>query len=380
MKHITLVILCLSYFALGAQITVTDQYFPQAGDTLLTATDNMPASIQIGTPGPGREWNFRSLQSPIIVRTVVRPASEGAAAVDFPDADLVFKLNENAEGYYRITDNTLELIGLSGTDPINLGIDVQPKLNEPQIERWAPLNYNDTHNSTMNLSYALDADEIPQDLLEVLPITPDSLRVRLQLQREDEVDAWGTMSIPGGTYEVLREKRTLDQDIRLDAKIGILGWQDVTDIVLELTDLGTDVLGNSQIIRYYFWSEGIKEPIAVATMNEDQTAVTTVDFKAEDILADLVQTTDRLQPTVIAYPNPAMAHTNFQFIQLKPGNYRLVIYNLVGSKVWQQNYRINGPLTERVSLSDLKKGTYLYALEDEQGRTLITRRLIVVRP
>jgi hypothetical protein len=380
MKHLQLVILCLITFSLGAQITITNAYFPEAGDTLLTATDNMPTGIQIGTPGPDREWNFKSLQSPIIVRTIIRPASEGAAAVDFPDANLVFKLNENAEGYYKVTAGTLELIGLSGTDPINLGIDIQPKLNDPQIERWAPLEYGDTHDSDVKFSYALDADEIPQDLLDILPITPDSIRLRLQLNRHDEIDAWGSLSIPGHTYEVLREKRTLDQNIRLDAKIGILGWQDITDIVLGLTDLGSDALGESQIVRYHFWSEGVKEPIAVVTMAPDLTTVTAVDFKAEDILADLVQTTDKLQPSVLAYPNPAMAHTNFQFVQLKPGNYRLVIYNLVGSKVWQQDYRINGPLTERVSLSRLKKGTYLYALEDERGRTLLTRRLVVVRP
>lgn len=380
MKHIQLIILCFLSFSVGAQITLTNQYFPQVGDTLLTATDNMPAGIQIGTPGPDREWNFKSLQSPVIVRTIIRPASEGAAAVDFPNADLVFKLNENAEGYYRLTDNTLELIGLSGTDPINLGIDVQPKLDEPQIERWAPLSFGDVNDSEVNLTYALDAEEIPQNLLDILPITPDSIRLRLQLKRHDEVDAWGTMSIPGGTYEVLREKRTLDQDIRLDAKIGILGWQDITDIVLELTDLGADALGESQIVRYHYWSADAKEAIAVVSMSPDQSSITAVEFKAEDILADLVQTTDKLQPSVLAYPNPAMAYTNFQFIQLKPGNYRLVIYNLVGSEVWQQDYRINGPLTEKVSLSKFKKGTYLYALKDERGRTLLTRRLVVVLP
>ena len=73
------------------------------------------------------------------------------------------------------------------------------------------------------------------------------------------MDAWGTMSIPGGTYDVLREKRTLDQDVRLDAKVGFLGWQDITDIVLGLTDIGADVLGNNQVVRYYFWNDVAKE-------------------------------------------------------------------------------------------------------------------------
>lgn len=380
MKPAIVLIFCFIVYSSVAQITVTSATFPAVGDTLLTGTDNMPANIQVGTPGPEREWNFKSLQSPVVLRTVVRAADEGEAAANFPDADLVFKLNDNAEGYYTVNDATLELIGLSGTDPLNLGIEVAPQLEQSQIERWAPLQYGDSHSSTTKITYAVSADDIPQELLQDLPITPDSLRIRLLLNREDLVDAWGTISIPGGTYDVLREKRTLDQDIRLDAKVGFLGWQDITDIVLELTDIGSDVLGNTQIIRYHFWSDSAKEPIAVVTMDQEQTSPVSVTFKAEDILSSLVQTTDRLQPGVLAFPNPAMVHTNFQFVRLKPGKYRLVIYNLVGSEVWHRDYQISGPVTERVNISHLKKGTYLYALKDQRGRTLITRRLIVVRP
>lgn len=380
MKQIQLFILCFFVYTLPAQITVTSETFPEIGDTLLTGTDNMPANIQVGTPGPNREWNFKSLQSPLVLRTVIRAAAEGDAADNFPTADLVFKLNDNAEGYYRLSNSSLELIGLAGTDPLNLGIEITPKLDEPQIERRAPLHYGDSFNSTVKVTYGISADEIPQELLQDLPITPDSLRIRLLLNREDKVDAWGTMSIPGGTYDVLREKRIIDQDIRLDAKVGFLGWQDITEIALELTNLGPDVLGDNQIIRYHYWSNTEKEAIAVVTMNQEETNPVSVTFKAEDILSDLVQTTDKLQPGVLAYPNPAMVHTNFQFVRLKPGKYRLVIYNLVGSEVWHRDYQISGSLTERVNISQLKKGTYLYALQDVSGRTLITRRLIVVRP
>lgn len=380
MKHVQLLIFSFFTFHLCAQITVSNQTFPEAGDTLLTGTDNMPGNLQIGTPGPDRTWNFKSLQAPLVLRTVIRAASEGAAADVFPDADLVFKLNDNAEGYYKVSNTALELIGLSGTDPLNLGIQVQPRLEQTQIERRAPLKYGDTFNSTTKVTYGISSEQIPQELLDQLPITPDSIRIRLLINRKDEVDAWGTMTIPGGTYEVLREKRTLDQDIRLDAKVGFLGWQDITNIVLELANIGPDALGNSEIVRYHFWNDKVKEPIAVVTMNQDGATPLSVEFKAEDILSNLVQTTEKLEPGVLAYPNPAMAHTNFQFVRLKPGKYRLVIYNLVGGEVWRHDYQINGPLTERVNISQLKKGTYLYALKDAAGRTLITRRLIVVRP
>ena len=380
MKHVHLFIFCVISLGLHAQITITNQTFPAAGDTLLTGTDNMPNNLQIGDPGPNQEWNFKFLNSPIVLRTVVRDAKEGMAADTFPSANLVFKIDDNAEGYYRSSENALELIGLSGTDPLNLGISIQPRFDEPQIERRAPLNYGDEYDSTIKLSYAIDADDIPQELLQDLPITPDSLRLRLVINRKDEVDAWGTMSIPGSTYDVLREKRTLDQDIRLDAKVGILGWQDITDIVLALTDIGNDVLGDNQLIRYHFWNDEVKEPIAVATMDQEGVNIVSIEFKAEDILSNLVQTTESLQAGVLAYPNPAVAFTNFQFQRLRPGNYRLVIYNLVGSEVWHQDYYINGPLTERVNISKLKRGTYLYSLKNRSGKTLITRRLIVVKP
>lgn len=380
MKHTYLFILSLCCIWLNAQITVTNLTFPAAGDTLMTATDNMPINISVGPAGPDQVWNFKSLQSPVVVRTVVRAAAEGAAAADFPNADLVFQANENAEGYYEVTDKQVALLGLSGTDPLNLGIDIKPRLSPPQIERHAPLRYGDEYESRTNLSYAISADQIPPELLADLPITPDSLRVRLRLDRTDMVDAWGTLQIPGGNYEVLREKRVIDQDVRLDAKIGFLGWQDITDLVLELTGVGSDVLGENQIIRYHYWNDVAKEPIAVVTMNTDGSSPLNVIFKAEDVISNLVQQVESVQAGVIAYPNPAMVYTNFQFVKLRPDTYRLILYNMLGSEVWRGEYYVNGSHTERVSVAHLKKGTYLYALQDKRGRTLITRRLLIVKP
>ena len=47
---------------------------------------------------------------------------------------------------------------------------------------------------------------------------------------------------------------------------------------------------------------------------------------------------------------------------------------------WSRTYYIDGNRTEKVDVSELRKGTYLYSLSNEQGKTLSTRRLIVVRP
>src|SRR5690606_39507175 len=61
------------------------------------------------------------------------------------------------------------------------------------------------------------------------PISPDSVRLRIAISREDEVDAWGELEIPTGTYNVLREKRTEIRSSAVEAKIiGLGGWFDIT--------------------------------------------------------------------------------------------------------------------------------------------------------
>jgi len=367
-----------------AQISISNSYFPAVGDTIYSAIDNLPANISIGSEGPNQDWNFSTLQAPFSRRTIFRAAAEGNFFDEYSSAELLAELVENAETYYNITTNRYELMGFGGSDPLGLGIQALPKYTPALVERWAPLNYDDTHSSEANISYAFSADDLPNEITNPLPITPDSFRVRLSLEREDVVDAWGKMTIPGGVYNVLREKRTRQQDVRLDAKIGFLGWQDITDIVLEAVDideiLGMDnALGASTTVSYHFYSDEAKEAIAIVTMDAAGENPLRVEFKGSDIISH-VQNVNALKPGVYAFPNPAIVNVRFEFSNLKPGNYTLRIYNILGVEIWKDQYHVNGIRTEKVDISSLRKGTYLYSLSNEKGKTLATKRLIVIRP
>ncbi|MDV7394326.1 hypothetical protein RZS08_23290, partial [Arthrospira platensis SPKY1] len=126
------------------------------------------------------------------------------------------------------------------------------------------------------------ADDVPGGILNNLPITPDSLRIRINTQRTDEVDAWGTLTIPGGIYDVLREKRTELRQTRIDAKIGFFpAWVDVTDIFVELLSLPG--LGSLTQESYYFWSNEALEPIAVLSLSPATGEVQSVEYKANNI-------------------------------------------------------------------------------------------------
>lgn len=363
---------------LNAQLVLqASDYFPVAGDSLKTATDNAPIGIEMTAPGGNQTWNFSSLQSGFgQVRLVLDP-SEGTTPESYPTANVLLEQIGGGEGYYESDENAFSVIGFAGEDPIGQGFQVNAPFDPPYVERWAPLAFFDLRNNNAALRVAVAADDIPGNLFEGLPITPDSIRVNVNTNRTDLVDGWGTLMIPGGTYDVLREKRTEYRSVTLETKIGSFPWTDITGLALSL--LMIDELGEDTLITYSFWSDTAKEPIAIVSMNNDETAVTSVEYKDNDVVSSN-NTLINDEPTVYVYPNPAMVDARFEYTNMPAGRYTLSLYNLAGKAVWSKDYQINDYLLEKVNVTHLPKGIYLYVLRDEQGRQLTAKRLIVTKP
>ena len=365
------------------QITITNATFPQPGDTLITATDNLPDNISVGDPGPNQTWDFSSLEAPFLRTSVLRSAATGTNSSAFLGANIVTTLglgdNDPGESYYLSSNTKYEFLGYIGMDPAGLGVELLVKFQPTITERRAPLNYGDTNTDQTEASVPFSADELPSQILDSLPIRPDSLRLRMIINRNDEVDAWGTMMIPGEgqgeSFEVLREKRVEIREIRLDVKVSILPWQDITSILPP--DL--PLFGKDTITSYYFFSNDAKEPIAVVAMNELGDGTSRVEFKA-DRFTSSVRDIRKGRPNVFAYPNPAITDVRFEFTGVAPSNYSLKIYNILGVEVWRQDYFLDGAKTVKADISNLKKGTYLYSLVNENGETIATKRLMVIRP
>lgn len=364
-------------FSSVAQITVTSASFPSVGDVMVTAVDNLPSGIVVTEAGIDQNWSYMSLESPFNMSTTLIPAEEGPGAFAYPGADYYTPFGDNVVAYYQVRDSDVRILGLYGADPIGLGLETASRFEPPLPVRRSPMNFLDVNQIEYDISIALDADDLPAAILENFPITPDSLRIRANVNRLDVVDAWGTLTIPGGIYDVLREKRTEDREVRLDAKLPIFDWTDVTDIALEF--LPIEGLGESTAVSYHFISNEAIEPVAILEMNEDETAVARVEYKASDVSSN-VQTVTDLKPGVYAFPNPAIVNARFEFTNLPKGKYKLRILNILGVEVWSRNYQINGNVTQKVDISNLRKGTYLYSLSNEDGKIITTKRLVVIRP
>lgn len=376
MKKYLLFSLLLAYTCVNAQITLTDSYFPAVGDTLKTAIDGMPSGITITAPGGNQTWDFSSVQG-LSRQQIILPASEGMQTDQFPDAEVLLPIGNGpqvGETYVNVTNNLYELIGYSGTDPVGFGLEVVVPFIPGIVERRAPVEFFDINTTESNILIAAASDELPGELLDMLPVTPDSIRLRVNSTRLDVVDGWGTLVIPGGEYEVLREKRTTQQETRLEAKVPLLNWLDVTDL------LPFDFLGKDTTTVYHFWGNE-KEAIAeVIVTNDEAETPLFVEYKDNGFVTS-VPYVNTGKSDVLAYPNPAITDVRFDLLNLSSGKYTLKIFNILGVELTSKEHFVNNATkTVKVDLDSFRKGTYLYSLIDPNGKTISTKRLVIIRP
>ena len=365
--------MCWMYTSYG-QITVTNSTFPKSGDTLYTATDNLPLGLDILVPGGNKSWDFGSLQAPFISSALVRDAQTGQAYAQFPTSDLVtdFLLGE---GYLKVNSGDYAIIGYTGTDPLGLGFAISTALTPPQIIRHAPLNYGDIKSSSYGFVVAFSADSIPDTLLSQFPIMPDSLRLNISGDRTDEVDAWGSMQIPTGIYDVLRQKRVEERNTKFEIMASPLPWIDITALVESFIP----GLGLETVTSYYFLNDESIEEIAVVQLDSND-MVSSVTYKSTPDGTTLVKPLLNRRLDISAFPNPAIDDVRIELSNIPPGKYKIKIHNILGVVIDEHPVHIYGNRTVRLDLSSYRKGTYLYAIYDQNDKNLLTKRLVVLRP
>jgi Secretion system C-terminal sorting domain len=371
-----LTLLTLVWTTLSAQITVTSSAIPNVGDTIRTSLDTNGIVDLVGMGGP-KTWSYLNLQNHRPTTRVYQAANTGINFASYPGSDLLVVGQNGSETYYDRTNSQLAVLGYAGPDPANLGVAVLAHFSPPLILQRAPINFFDVNQMTSNLTIALSLNDIP-DSLFTLPIPGvDSIRVRFTTLRLDVVDGYGTLSIPGQTEQVLREKRTETSTTGLDIH-SFLGWTALPTGGGGIP--GAGFLGTDTTISYRFYANNVKEELASVQLGPDFVTPARVSFKRNATSAINEVNADNVVGSVHAYPNPAVDEVNFECRNLQPGTYALKIYNLLGKTVWSKEYLIAGTKSIKVDLDDMRKGTYLYSLSDQHGTVISTKRLVIIKP
>lgn len=359
---------------LWGQPVITEQVLPKIGDTILMASDNLPERIAILGKGENQSWDMMGLQSAFTQKVTVNAVQPKKHKTPFGGKSIMVQEMGGIKSYFKNPDgHSLELLGTVGLDPMNLGVQTVTYYKKPLQTLHFPLKYGTKATNESAFYFTVAAKALPQKVLYSLPVTPDSVRYSGSIIEDKEVDAWGTLALPDNTYDVLREKNIETVRYKVAIKVGDLPWQDVTESLAE-ANIQTKQIRQS----YHFYSNETTSKVAVAYMKPNGVNPKAVFYTVIDPTSTMRTASNR--PDIYAHPNPAISDVRFEFSNLKPSNYTLKIYNILGVVVKQASYQLSGFQTVKLDISKLRKGTYLYSLSDAKGKTIATRRLMVIRP
>lgn len=268
--------LLLCSLSLPAQITIPASTLPAIGDKLKYSWAYDQATFDMITaPGFDLSWDFTALTADESEVEEYFPPSQGSSFARFPTANIMTINAAGVERYFVVSSAGLRLLGwveknLFG-EPFTVVYDLTRNGVLPGIrERFTPFNFFDIYSESANVLEGFRFIDLPQALrnayLAAGLTTTDSIRLRYAYTQFQSCDAYGTATIPGpqpeSTYPVLRGKRTLYREGRVDAHVIPLGWLDITDLTMQYFPASIPAIGIDTSGAHIFYNDLTKEEIA----------------------------------------------------------------------------------------------------------------------
>lgn len=324
-KHTTLLIcFCFSLNNALAQITITVADMPVAGTTNVYAFDTAYASGP-GSSGGGQVWNFSGLL-PNFTNTMVFKSPVGQPGVsNFPTSNLCMTFPaDSTRQYLTINSSGFWVDGYFSNDTNN------PfplfRYNPPNEIITLPATYGTTSNSVSGYTMGMPGS----------PPNYDSARFQVSYYQNSVIDAWGTLSLPLGNYNVIRQNIfaiTIDSVFYLQS--GVWNFQ------TELRDTTLD---------YRWWANGFGVPLVEITQSPSNPY-----HGANFILSyttGIPYSSNQSKYTEL-YPNPA---NDVLQVNIPKGVKAIVITDLAGKEILKKE--TSGGLTS-IDVSTLVNGSYL---------------------
>lgn len=370
---ITIFIGLIIQIGLIGQTVITSASFPASGDVLKTLTAAQPSGDFIGGSGADQTWDFSNLTAQFAAEEEYLDLGEADFDSLFVNATTFQSLGQG-EAFYQSTATEFSFLGFGGVDFIGLGFGSNLVYTDPFVERRAMTYQEGERFSTSTSTLArVSIDDLPDAIADSLlaqsPFPFDSIGVGISNEREDVIDAWGTVMIPGGSFDVIREKRTAYSNTVIEIKLPFIGWSDISALI----GFG----GADTTITYQYVSEDSKEPVAIVTMTNDESEVQSVEFKDMGVITVGTHFIEEQAFNFTVAPNPTNGPVTVEITDLPIGNYQLSVYDINGKVLKNESFKTAGNFNYQ--LSNFTSGIYFFSLKNAKGQQIATEKLILKR-
>jgi hypothetical protein len=365
--YAALVIIVFLIVPLYSQIEIDWTEIPQDIGITFTHNGAEDVIVNLGSPGGPQTWNFTvQPMGSQNTNALIVPRTSSPFGDSFPNSNLVLEITENgyvAYAYGQIAPTFGANLGLGSTAPITTFFRFEPTDSYPM-----PVVYGASRNYTYGYTLLLGP----------------GLEVRTDNYGNETVDAYGSVTVPYGTFECLRT-RSFDTTITTMYVSGIpISVDTTTHIIYDF--LAEDVGLIAHVLSY---------------PEETDTNFTDADFLER--ITNFSTGVEELENVAVynfsCQPNPFTTHTNIRYtILARPAsqgeagdsrssiqNTTLGIYDATGrlvksfhpeSSIENQESAISWHGDDNTGRK-LPGGMYFLRLGD--GKTAVTRKITLIR-
>ncbi|MCO6501000.1 MAG: T9SS type A sorting domain-containing protein [Vicingus serpentipes] len=352
----------------NAQITVNSTHVVDAGVDVIQAHDTIPTGVTIGSSGANQTWDFSTVLDDNGQDTLkFRNAVGYPKATDFPLANLVLIDTQEDSSWIYLTKNALGLavLGIAQTQDGNT--------SSTQFSTVIL-----TFPSTMGTSFGGTpvVASLGQFPLGFDPDGPgpsgviDSARIIRSTTVTSNIDAWGNVITPFGTFASLRQivsEETIDSTFVLEGGT----WSLVSPTLAALLNTSPVEYDTTRTARW--WTDDANSKLPLVEMDyESNGTVNNVDWQKSSPTLNVTEMATDVK--VELYPNPTKNNVLISTSYL--GNKVVSVVDATGKLMFEQAYREN---TIDISTQHYSNGIYFYTIQDLKGNVLHSSKFIVAR-
>jgi hypothetical protein len=332
-----------------AQVTITSNDLFAIGSRYQIGVDDSPSATP-GNSGTNLSWNFGTLTAEgTRILEVMAPQDSPLGAQLGGNRAVVENTNEAAD---HLTVSTTQLRGhgiILGEGDLQMPLALTP----PMVLLNLPAQYYQNHSG---ISRARLSSYLGQDI--GLGFVVDSIRIRTHIAYLSEVDGWGTVTTPLGSFGAIRQ--FLLQNVT--------DSMDVYRADEDLWLLGVDVTSSAQR-SWSWWAPEHDLPVVQLFDDDGNGGMDRAEWIEEDLNTTSVNGPTEQLPVQV-FPNPATEQVTVVLKDAATATY--ILHDLNGRRVQQ------GTLSSEhssIPLGELDRG--VYALQVEQGRAIGSTRIVV---